>query len=93
MFGAGMQLAGGCASGTLYTVGGGSVRMLVTLTAFIAGSVLGAAHQQIWQKAPSLGPVSLIQTLGVPVALGMSLLAFAAIAWLTVVVNAVGMGD
>jgi uncharacterized protein len=85
MFGAGMQLAGGCASGTLYTVGGGSVRMVVTLTAFIAGSVLGAAHQQIWQKAPSLGPVSLIQTLGVPVALGGSLLAFAAIAWLTVV--------
>src|SRR5689334_5812497 len=32
LFGVGMQLGGGCASGTLYTVGGGSVRMLATLT-------------------------------------------------------------
>jgi uncharacterized membrane protein YedE/YeeE len=84
IFGTGMQLAGGCASGTLYTVGGGSVRMIVTLMAFIAGSVLGAAHFPIWQNAPSLGSVSLIQTLGVPVALGLNLVAFAAIAWLTV---------
>jgi uncharacterized membrane protein YedE/YeeE len=84
MFGTGMQLAGGCASGTLYTVGGGSVRMVVTLTAFIAGSVLGAAHFPFWQKAPSLGPVSLIQTLGVPAALGLSLMVFAAIARVTV---------
>ncbi|MGB7691518.1 MAG: YeeE/YedE thiosulfate transporter family protein, partial [Pseudolabrys sp.] len=31
VFGTGMQLANGCGSGTLYTVGGGSGRMLVTL--------------------------------------------------------------
>ena len=93
MFGTGMQLAGGCASGTLYTVGGGSVRMLVTLAAFIAGSVLGVAHFPVWQKAPSLGPVSLVQTLGVPAALGVSLLAFGAIAWLTVVVERRRHGD
>ena len=31
VFGIGMQLANGCGSGTLYTVGGGSGRMLVTL--------------------------------------------------------------
>src|SRR6195952_2273942 len=31
IFGIGMQLGGGCASGTLYTVGGGSTRMIVTL--------------------------------------------------------------
>ena len=30
LFGVGMQLGGGCASGTLYTAGGGSVRMLAT---------------------------------------------------------------
>src|SRR6202045_49362 len=42
LFGVGMQLGGGCASGTLYTAGGGSVRMLTTLFAFIAGSVVGA---------------------------------------------------
>src|SRR6185312_15184858 len=42
LFGIGMQLGGGCASGTLYTAGGGNSRMLVTLVFFIAGSALGA---------------------------------------------------
>ena len=37
VFGIGMQLGGGCASGTLYTVGGGSTRMIVTLLFFIVG--------------------------------------------------------
>jgi uncharacterized membrane protein YedE/YeeE len=41
-FGVGMQLANGCGSGTLYTVGGGSGRMLVTLLFFVIGSVLGS---------------------------------------------------
>jgi uncharacterized protein len=44
VFGVGMQLANGCGSGTLYTVGGGSGRMLVTLACFIAGSVIGSLH-------------------------------------------------
>ncbi len=42
VFGIGMQLANGCGSGTLYTAGGGSGRMLVTLLLFIIGSVLGS---------------------------------------------------
>ena len=41
MFGLGMQLGGGCASGTLFTVGGGNTRMLITLAAFISGSLIG----------------------------------------------------
>src|SRR5690349_21609014 len=41
-FGLGMQLANGCGSGTLYTAGGGSGRMLVTLAFFVIGSVLGS---------------------------------------------------
>ncbi len=44
LFGAGMQLGGGCASGTLYAAGGGNTRMLLTLAAFIAGSVIGTVH-------------------------------------------------
>jgi uncharacterized membrane protein YedE/YeeE len=44
IFGVGMQLGDGCGSGTLYTVGGGSIRMLITLAAFVAGSTIGAAH-------------------------------------------------
>ena len=42
VFGVGMQLANGCGSGTLYTAGGGSGRMLIALAFFIVGSVLGS---------------------------------------------------
>jgi uncharacterized membrane protein YedE/YeeE len=80
LFGLGMQLGGGCASGTLYTVGGGSTRMLVTLAFFIAGSALGAAHLPAWETLPSLPPVYLIGALGWFPALALNLALFAAIA-------------
>src|SRR5690242_5091733 len=64
LFGVGMQLGGGCASGTLCTVGGGSVRMLATLAAFIAGSVIGARHMPFWESVPALQPISLLSRLG-----------------------------
>nr|WP_254774528.1 YeeE/YedE thiosulfate transporter family protein [Marinobacter sp. AC-23] len=44
IFGLGMQLGGGCGSGTLFTVGAGNIRMVVTLVFFIAGTVLGSIH-------------------------------------------------
>src|SRR3984885_10580602 len=47
------------ASGTLYTVGGGSTRMLVTLAAFIVGSVVATAHMPFWTGLPSLKPLSM----------------------------------
>lgn len=53
LFGAGMQLGGGCASGTLFTVGGGSTRMIVTLAFFIAGSLLATAHWEFWTAPPA----------------------------------------
>lgn len=74
-----MQLGGGCASGTLFTVGGGSVRMIVTLLAFIAGSVLGAWHWPVWQAAPAIAPVSLLQQFGTFGAVTISLGLFALI--------------
>ena len=40
IFGLGMQLGGGCGSGTLFTVGSGNIRMMITLISFIIGSVL-----------------------------------------------------
>jgi uncharacterized protein len=80
LFGVGMQLGGGCASGTLYTVGGGSVRMLATLAAFIAGSVLGARQMPFWQSSPALAPISLVSRFGLVASLAMSLAMFAAIA-------------
>ena len=83
IFGVGMQLGGGCASGTLYAAGGGSVRMLVTLAAFVAGSVLGALHQPLWAGAPAFEPVSLVASLGVVPALGISLPLYGGIALAT----------
>lgn len=83
LFGIGMQLGGGCASGTLYTVGGGSTRMVVTLAFFIAGSVLGAWHLPWWQTMPSLPATSLIKLWGWPLALAAHLAVFAAVYALT----------
>jgi uncharacterized protein len=87
MFGIGMQLGGGCASGTLYTVGGGSTRMVVTLIAFVVGSVVGTAHMPFWTALPQLKPFSLVHALGAAPAIAINLLVFAAIAALTVVIE------
>src|SRR4030095_10515521 len=85
IFGIGMQLGGGCASGTLYTVGGGSTRMVITLTAFIAGSAIGAAHLLWWTVLPSLPAISIIKTWGPWTALAVQLAVFALIAAVTIV--------
>ncbi|WP_291297223.1 YeeE/YedE family protein [Elioraea sp.] len=59
LFGIGMQLGGGCGSGTLYTAGGGSPRMWLTLAAFIAGATLAAWQSELWNGWSALPPVSL----------------------------------
>lgn len=86
MFGLGMQLGGGCASGTLFTAGGGNARMLVTLVFFVVGSVLATVNFDWWVALPSFKPVTLV-SLGTPLGIAVSLAAFAAIAALTVVVE------
>lgn len=87
LFGIGMQLGGGCASGTLYTIGGGSTRMIITLLAFIVGSVIATAHMPFWTAMPQLKPVSIIQWTGVGPAILLNLGVFAAIALLTVAIE------
>ena len=87
IFGLGMQLGGGCGSGTLFTVGGGSSRMLVTLLFFIVGAVLGTAHLPWWLTQPSLPAISLGANLGVPLALLVTFGGLAAVAWVTVLVE------
>lgn len=79
IFGIGMQLGGGCGSGTLFTVGGGSVRMVVTLAFFILGSTLATAFSEHWMAWPALPPVSVIATLGWLPALVLMLSALAVI--------------
>lgn len=86
LFGIGMQLGGGCASGTLYAVGGGSSSVLFTLFGFISGSVIGAWHWDFWTNhTPALPPFSLAENtgLGYGGALVLQLIAFAAVAGLT----------
>lgn len=84
IFGIGMQLGGGCASGTLFTVGGGNARMLVTLFFFICGSLIATHHVDWWFALPSFPATSIVKTLGVVPALLMSLAVFAIIAAVTV---------
>ena len=107
LFGIGMQLGGGCASGTLYAVGGGSGRMVVTLVFFMAGSLLGTAQMPWWlSETPKLGAISLLEEWGLAGALTAQLSAFALIALATVAIerrrygrldhglgNAGGLGD
>ncbi|BBH46287.1 YeeE/YedE family protein [Pseudomonas sp. KU43P] len=87
IFGIGMQLGGGCASGTLFTVGGGNARMLVTLLFFIIGSVTATHHADWWFALPSFPATSIIQAWGVAPALLVSVAVFALIAWATVVLE------
>jgi uncharacterized membrane protein YedE/YeeE len=87
LFGIGMQLGGGCASGTLYTAGGGNTRMFVTLAAFIVGSVIGAAQLPWWATTPSFGSISLIATFGWAPALALTLALFAAVAAVTMLLE------
>ena len=81
MFGIGMQLGGGCGSGTLYTAGGGNPRMGVTLLAFIAGSFWASLHMGWWQTLPSAPAVSLGDTLGWPQAVVLQLAVLGAVGW------------
>ncbi|WP_375182822.1 YeeE/YedE family protein, partial [Marinobacter sp.] len=65
LFGIGMQLGGGCGSGTLFTVGAGNIRMVITLVFFIVGTVAGSIHLPWWLDQPGFDPVPLVATLGV----------------------------
>ena len=64
VFGIGMQLANGCGSGTLYTAGGGSGRMLITLAFFIAGSVIGSLHLPAFLRLGGIDPILASNYLG-----------------------------
>src|SRR3974390_50485 len=56
-FGIGMQLAGGCGSGTLYTAGAGSGRMLVALAFFVVGSVFGSLSLPAFLALGGVAPI------------------------------------
>ncbi len=54
LFGAGMQVGGGCASGTLFSLGGGNGKLIGTLAGFVLGSALGAWSMGFWWSLPAI---------------------------------------
>jgi uncharacterized membrane protein YedE/YeeE len=75
LFGIGMQFGGGCASGTLFTVGGGNSRMLVVLVFFCVGCFAATLHFYWWTALPSAGAINLSQQFGVWPAVAIQLVA------------------
>jgi len=81
MFGIGMQIAGGCGSGTLYTAGGGSVRMLLVLAFACVGSFAASLHMGWWQALPAHEAMVLADELGWRTALALQLGVMGLLAW------------
>ncbi|QUH24600.1 YeeE/YedE thiosulfate transporter family protein [Serpentinicella alkaliphila] len=50
LFGIGMVIAGGCASGTLIRIGEGFLLQVVVLIGFIGGTLIGAKDFEFWDK-------------------------------------------
>ena len=81
VFGMGMQLGVACGSGTLYTVGGGSLRMLATLAAFCLGGFWASLDMPWWLATPRMPAVSLAAEFGWGMALALQLGLLALIWW------------
>ena len=73
LFGIGMQLAGGCGSGTLYAAGGGQPRMLLALAAFCGGGWWASLHMDFWARLPAPEALATGDALGWPLAVGLQL--------------------
>lgn len=80
IFGAAMQLADGCGSGTLYKAGAGAPISFAVLPTFALGSFVGGSHQPAWIALGGLPAVNLLDY-GWPAALTATLLACALIAY------------
>lgn len=86
VFGAAMQLADGCGSGTLYKAGLGIPLNMAILPMFALGSFLGSAHLGWWLDLGAMEPVSLLTDASLTQAListflGLSILAAAVLWW------------
>ena len=81
LFGIGMQLAGGCGSGTLYTAGSGNIKMLLVMVMSCVGSFWATLDMHWWRQLPSMPAVSLGHHLGWIWATVIQLSLLAIIAW------------
>lgn len=80
IFGIGMQLGNGCASGNLYHLGGGQIRALPSMIGFMIGALWATADYEWWTTLPQLAPFSVIDYFGVIWAIILNLAVFLAIA-------------
>ncbi len=64
IFGVGMQVGGACASGSLFTAGGGNLRILLVLVFFCVGTFWGSLDLHWWRQLPGIGTVSLGREFG-----------------------------
>ncbi|GGH81753.1 putative membrane protein YedE/YeeE [Pullulanibacillus pueri] len=90
LFGIGMQMGEGCASGTLYHIGGGKSENYLTIVGFVAGSALGAYHWNFWvNDLPSFKPFSFATSTGLGYFGGwvIQMIIFAAVFFITLVVE------
>ena len=81
VFGASMQVADGCGSGTLYKAGMGVPLNMAVLPLFILGSFVGSAQLNAWVSLGALEPVGLVERWGTGPALLATLVALAAVAF------------
>lgn len=86
VFGAAMQIADGCGSGTLYKAGLGIPLNMAILPMFILGSFLGSVHLDGWLSLGAAPPVGLVNEVGPLGAFGLTLAGLAvvgalALAW------------
>ncbi|MDN5874100.1 MAG: YeeE/YedE family protein [Sinobacteraceae bacterium] len=80
VFGACMQLADGCGSGTLFKAGLGIPLNTVILPLFAIGSFLGSASLESWLSLGFFKPYGMVTHFGGGEALGVTLLGLASIA-------------
>ena len=86
VFGAAMQIADGCGSGTLYKAGLGIPLNMAILPMFMLGSFLGSAHLDRWLSLGATQPVGLVNEVGPLSAfaltcLGLIIVGALALAW------------
>ncbi|WP_376801427.1 YeeE/YedE family protein [Candidatus Raskinella chloraquaticus] len=78
LFGIGMQIGGGCASGTLFALGGGNGKLLSTLAGFVIGSTIVATHIGFWWGLPALPATTMMGVFGWQAGLAVQLVLLAA---------------
>ncbi len=87
IFGIGMQLGGGCGSGTLIGAGGGSLSSLFVLLFFLPGSLLGTIHLPWWISTPNLGVVDITDYLGQSITIIVQIALFALVGFAAVKIS------